>query len=292
MSSGAASCRALIRCHVASATLAGRGLPLGIRGASFAFTIVPPFWRTTWFMVLAWSIVVVTVGGAVRFFEMRALKRRMQALEREQALDRERLRISRDMHDEVGARLTEIAILSELVRKNKPASDESANQTERIARKSREVIDSISEIIWATNPKNDPLEDLVAYLRHYAFQFFEHSPIRLTFELPDAVPPLRFSSEARRNLFLAFKETLNNIVKHSKASCASVTVVCTADVIEIRVKDDGTGFVRGGPGRRGDGLTNMDRRMKDIGGTARIESSPRQGTVVVLTLPMASRVEE
>jgi signal transduction histidine kinase len=186
------------------------------------------------------------------------------------------------MHDEVGAGLTEIGILSELAKKDIRNPDETGIHMQRISETSREIIASISEIIWAINPKNDLLDDLVAYLRHYTVRYLGSTPITLRFDIPDILPDFHLSAEARRNIFLVMKEALHNIVKHSEATAVFIKVSFAQQHLEIFVEDNGKGFSARDLSRFGNGLLNMEKRMKDIGGTFEIASEPGKGTRVVI----------
>lgn len=254
--------------------------------ALLVFSIAPPFWKTWWFTAFLWVAALASVGGTIRFIEIRKLHRKLRALEHQQALDRERLRISQDMHDEVGARLTEIAILGELARKSITNSPVAETHIQSVSEKAREVIDNIGEIIWAINPKNDLLENLAAYLRHYTLQYLKMTPIKCRFESPDMIPDIHLSAEARRNIFLVVKETLHNIVKHSAATNVEVSLVANDEKLEIVIVDNGRGFSAENRNYFGNGLNNMERRAKIIGGTFEIQSHPGNGIMVRISVPI------
>jgi signal transduction histidine kinase len=258
-------------------------------GASITVVITPPFWKRWWFTALFWVTVAVAFGGTIRYLEKGKLKRRIERLEQQQALEQERLRISRDMHDEVGATLTQISILSELAGKDGGESGDPAVHVKRISEKSREVIDNIGEIIWAINPKNDQLDNLVAYLRQYALQYFSSSHVACHFEAPDDLPALSMSAQARRNIFLVCKESMHNVMKHSGAAEFTLTLRQSQGRLEILMKDDGRGFSTENLSGLGNGLSNMKRRMEEIGGTLTIDSRPGQGTCVRLTAPSGEK---
>ncbi len=250
------------------------------QGASIRLTIVPPFWMTPWFLVLCFMGGISSIAGGVRYLELRKIKRRMDALEAQHALDRERARISQDMHDEVGSTLTRIAILGELAQRNIGQPNETKLQLEKISEMSRHVIDSLGEIVWALNPKNDTLDNLLAYTRQYVAEFFEITPVHCLLEFPDSVQPIPLSAEFRRNIFLTVKESVHNIVRHADA--AEVCVLCSVagTTLSITVKDNGKGFSSLMPAQRGNGLVNMRKRIEDIGGRVTILSTPGAGTSV------------
>jgi len=258
------------------------------RGTSLKITIVPPFWMTSWFLSLAFIAAVSAVGGGVRYFELRKIKRRMQALEAERTLDRERSRISQDMHDEVGSTLTRIAILGELAQRNIGRHEETQVQLQKISEMSRDVIDNLGEIVWALNPKNDTLDNLLAYTRQYVAEYIEVTPIHCTLDFPETVPSIALSAETRRNIFLTVKEAVHNIVKHAKAEDVRVQCAVTGTRLRITIKDNGKGFSLGAEVRAGNGLTNMKKRIDDINGVLTVDSLPAAGTTVGFEVELAS----
>jgi signal transduction histidine kinase/ligand-binding sensor domain-containing protein len=242
-------------------------------------TIEPPYWRTWWFLTVCIAALIATLGGTVRFVELRKIRRRIEQLERAEALERERVRISRDMHDEVGSSLTQIAILSELA-KRQSSLRKTKDHLGKISQTAREVIDSMSEIIWAINPKNDQLENLAAYLREYASEFLEGTAIRPHFDFPEQLQDLHISAAFRRNLFLAVKETLNNTAKHSHATMLRIVLVLSPNKLSIRITDNGKGFDPKRVLQRSNGLRNLQKRLEEIGGSFSIQSAPGKGTEI------------
>ena len=261
-------------------------------GTSIAVIITPPFWKTWWFSIGLFVVVLLSVGGAIRYVEMQKLRRKIDRLERAQAIERERLRISQDMHDEVGSTLTEISILSELAKKNTPEGGVVADQVRKISDRSRQVIDDVSDIVWALNPKNDNLESLVSHLRHFAVQYCSMTSIRCQCDIPDSFPEVFVSSDSRRAMFLIVKEALHNAVKHSCATEVVVKIDATGETAEIQVGDNGKGFNPALPSTRGNGLTNMKSRAESLGGTLAIESPGRGGTMIRLRFPLAALRKE
>lgn len=256
-------------------------------GTSLKIIITPPFWKTWWFLTAFWLIVAVSVLGTVRYLATRKLKKKIEKLEREHELEKERIRISRDMHDEVGSNLTEIAILSELVKRNVYKPDEAVMHLNSISGQIAEIIDNISQIIWAINPKNDPLESLISYIRNFAKSFLDKANIECSFEITENIPEHHISAEVRRNVFLVVKEALNNIVKHSGASLVKLHLNAEVDKMEIKIIDDGKGIIK----RRehGNGLTNMQKRIEEINGIFILTSEPGKGTSISITVQLSKR---
>jgi signal transduction histidine kinase/ligand-binding sensor domain-containing protein len=263
----------------------------GIRSfapSRLSFTILPPLWERWWFIAGAWIVATLILGASVRRWEMRRIERNMQALEQERAVQHERLRIAQDMHDEIGAALSEIAIIGELARQQARIPRTIRRQIDAIAERSREALDSIGEIVWATNPRNDALQNLAAYVRQYSSRYVEAAGLRVRIDIPDELPSARISAEERRNLFLAVKEALHNVVKHAGASEVFLRMTVTEDRLEVLIADDGKGLSDNSPSQFGSGLSGMQRRMSDIGGEFSVAPGPGgRGTSIYLILRIA-----
>jgi len=256
-------------------------------GTSIKIIITPPWWKTWWFTTFFWLAIVGSVGGTIRFIEIKKLKKKIEDLEQERALERERIRISQDMHDEVGSSLTEISILSEILKKDINKPEEVETLLRNISERSAEVIENIGQIIWAINPRNDPLDNLVAHLRLYTADYLRKVGIKFRFEIPDTIPAYHLSAEVRRNVFLVLKEALHNIVKHSKANEVQVCVDFLEDNIKIIIKDNGNGFSTDQKSGSGNGLINMQKRIENIGGIFNLESEPTRGTCITVVVKFA-----
>lgn len=266
----------------------------GIRSSSparLSFTIIPPLWERWWFIAGAWILATLVLGAGIRRWEMRKIERNMQALEQERAVQRERLRIAQDMHDEIGSALSEIVIIGELARQQSHVPRTIRTQIDTIAERSREALDSIGEIVWATNPRNDALQNFAAYARQYASRYLETAGLRVRIDVPDELPSARISAEERRNLFLAVKEALHNVVKHAGASEVILRMTVTDNRLEILIADDGKGISDDPAGKFGSGLSGMQRRMSDIGGTFSVTPGPGgRGTSIYLILRIAKTI--
>ena len=255
------------------------------QGASIILMIKPPFWETWWFRFLVFIVLLTSIGGTLRYIEMRKIKRKIEKLEQERALEHERTRISRDMHDEVGSSLSEIAILSELAKKKPLEAETHINE---ISERATEVIDSVSEIVWAMNPQNDKLDNLVAHIRRYSIKYLNLSNIECIFSVPEIIPAQHLSTELRRNIFLVVKEALHNIAKHAGASEVLFTIELASEQLVIQIKDNGTGFLIDELSGSGNGLVNMRKRIEDIGGRIKIESSPGEGTQIGFSIKLTT----
>jgi signal transduction histidine kinase len=205
-------------------------------------------------------------------------------LDRQLMLERERARISQDMHDDVGASLTRISILSDLAKNKTETGGETKQWLGQISDTSRDVIEEMNQIIWALNPKNDTLEGLVAYLRRFAYEYFEPTMIDCTFDFPENLPDQSLTVEVRRNVYLVVREALHNVVKHSEATKVWISMNMNEHGFKIAIKDDGAGFDPGNLEFPGNGLINMRKRMKDIGGDFKITSKSGKGTEIELVI--------
>jgi ligand-binding sensor domain-containing protein/signal transduction histidine kinase len=253
-------------------------------GTSLVVVIQPAYWQTWWFRGLLLVALIGVVANVVGYVERTKANRKIERLERERAVERERARISQDMHDEVGSSLSEISILSELIKKDLPSPGAAAIRAQEISERSGEVIGNIGEIIWALNPKNDPVETLIAYLRRYAVHYVELAGVRCTFLEPAELPPYRVASAVRRNIFLIVKEALHNIVKHAAASEVTMEVKTQEKSLKIHIHDNGKGFVPETRADAGNGLASMKKRAAEMGATIEIESQPGCGTTVRLNV--------
>jgi ligand-binding sensor domain-containing protein/signal transduction histidine kinase len=256
--------------------------------AQLKFSLSPNFWQTWWcqaaFVVAGLSF----AAAAARFVTKRAMQLKLERLEQQHAIAKERTRIAQDMHDELGARLTEIRVLSNLTAQNKSQPAVVDTQARRISSAAEEVIDNLHSIVWAVNPGNDAFENLADYVCQFAESFLETSSIRCRFDFPDEMPDLRLSSEVRHNVFLACKESLNNAVKHAEATEVQISLSVSHAQAVLSIADNGKGFQTGTTTGLGNGLRNMKRRMESIGGYVQITSEPGKGTRTSLLFPLNS----
>jgi ligand-binding sensor domain-containing protein/signal transduction histidine kinase len=260
---------------------------------AFSFTIPTPLYFQTWAIGVYVLASLSLVAGLVRLISHRRLRRRLARLEQERSLERERMRIARDMHDEMGSKLTKISFLSEHVQMDALPAGPALEKIQSIAQTSRDLLQTMDEIVWVVNPRNDTLENLVAYLSHYAVEYFQNTSIECELRLPPELPSWPLSSEARHNLFLTFEETLNNVLKHSSATHVKVTMSVDGHEFELAVADNGRGFDAdsllaangdAGTGRRGNGLRNMRQRLTALDGTLSVTSNDGGGTTVTMRL--------
>jgi len=255
-------------------------------GISLAFTVAPFFWQTWWFRfaaVVAFTFIVVAV---VRYVSFRRLRVKLQRLEQQTALDKERARIARDIHDDLGGSLTQVALLSGLALRDARVPEKAGEHVRQISATTHQVIRSLDEIVWAVNPRNDTLPDLINYLSQFAVEFLRTAGIQCRVDLPDHPPHRLVTSEARHNLYLVIKETLNNIARHAQASEVQLCVKLTEQSADFIIEDNGKGFAGNGNGAFADGVRNMRQRMEEIGGRFHVESAAGKGTRVELVFSL------
>jgi signal transduction histidine kinase len=263
-------------------------------GAQLDIEVRPYFWQTLWFRLLALASLLAVTGGVVWIQARYKLLRSLEALKLERAVDAERSRIAHDMHDDLGAHLTRIAMLSETARSDLDDRPKTEDSLGRIYEATRSITRAMDEIVWAINPRHDTIESLISYCEKTAQDLLGAAGIACRLDFPLELPDWTPTSEVRHNLFLAYKEALNNAVRHAGATVVSVSLQLTADVCRITIADNGSGIDRDeargptDPGRiaSGNGLPSMQRRLARIGGACEIESSPGRGCAVRLTVPV------
>jgi PAS domain S-box-containing protein len=204
-------------------------------------------------------------------------------------LERVRRRIATDLHDDIGSSLTRISILSEVVRQRLDRHDSPVTEPlSLIAESSRDLVDSMSDIVWAINPKKDHLHDLTQRMRRFAADSFTARNIALRIRLPDAGEDVPLGANLRREVFLIFKEAVNNVLRHAACTEAEIDLTLAGGSLRLRLSDNGRGF---DPGREGDGhgLMSMRERARGIGGQLEVRSKPGQGTTIELAIALEPR---
>jgi ligand-binding sensor domain-containing protein/signal transduction histidine kinase len=246
----------------------------------------PAFWQTSWFRVLAITIVVGSAGWAVKVWATRRLRRRLALLEHEHALEQEKTRIARDIHDELGALLTEISMISDHSQQRLDSPKELESELRRISKTAREAVQTADGIVWAVNPRNDSFVHLANYLVHFAEDFFRLTGIRCRLDVPATLPEIPISTQSRHHLHLAVKEACNNVVRHSEATEVWLRIGLTDSHFAITIEDNGKGFEVGTEAADSNGLINIRQRIAEVGGNYDLTTGPGRGTRVRLTVPV------
>lgn len=257
-------------------------------GYRVRLAVAPYFWQTWWFRTGALMVFAGVIGGAVRYFSFRRLRRKLERLEQQETLQRERARIARDMHDEVGSKLSRLTLLSEMAGQQPGLTPAAQAETMEISETARDAIRSFEEIVWAVNPKNDSLVQLMNYLCRFAEEFFEGSATQCVFDVPDRIPDIELPTGARHQVFLATKEALHNVFKHAQAGRVCVRLELAPESFAVGIEDDGRGFDPATGSQRaggGNGLENMRERMRQVGGACEMRSQLHGGTRVTFRMP-------
>lgn len=246
------------------------------------FKILPPIWGRWWFLTIASIAIGLSVYAGHRYRVGRLIE-----------LERVRTRIATDLHDDIGSSLSRMAILSEVVKQQLGGkSNQSAPMLTEIAESARGLVDSMSDIVWAIDPRRDNLSNVVTRVRQFASDVLEAKKIKWEFQVPPEIDDLKLDAEQRRHVFLIFKEALNNIARHADCRSVSLSINLAHHQLVAEVRDDGCGFVQQGVqdgstnGRGGHGLRNMQRRAAQLGGQFSINSTPGRGTHLKLTVPL------
>ena len=256
-------------------------------GSSVAFTVVPQFWEAAWFRIAVGVAASCLLGGGVLLAARRRYRSRLERLEQQQALERERTRIAQDLHDDLGAGLVEINFGSELAQDPALGTEEVREHTREIGTRAREMVTALDEIVWAVNPKHDSVSSLATYFCQFAQHFLKATSIRCHLDVARDLPAAPLNAEQRHSLFLAFKEALSNVVQHSGAADLRLTIAARKDMLTVAISDNGSGLKPDAPAERNgsDGLGNMKRRLEQLGGRFNLTSSEK-GTTIAFEVPL------
>ena len=268
------------RFHLVAADRNGRWGDMRIQAS---FHLAPFFYETGWF----YGFCAIGLGSAGYLGVASRLRKTRQIAEltRQVALDNQRKRIARDVHDELGASLTQIVQLSDDVQRFREQPTLAESQARQIASLAEEVVANIGEIVWANNPGYDTLQDSIAFLREYAAKYLSTAGIESRLVFPQDVPERSVTGPFRRHLLSLLKEALHNTLKHSGAAAVDVTLVLTPTNLQLTVRDYGNGFHPAASSHFGNGLVNMRERCAELGGSCAIESKAGEGTSVSVILP-------
>ena len=256
------------------------------QGDAFAFTVTPFFWQSWLFRILVVLILLAAVVAVVRHLSLRRVRFLIKQVEQEAALQKERTRIAEDMHDELGARFTQISLLGVLSRNALGEPEKALDFLGQISRVAQTGVKSLDEIVWAVNPRNDTLPDLLDYTGQYARDFVASAGLQCRLDFPDAPPNREVSGDIRHAVFLIVKEALNNVVKHAQATRVKIIFELAETEMRWRIEDDGKGFEQAPDNALDDGLRNIRQRAAALGGHAEIQSRPGAGTQVTVQIPL------
>jgi signal transduction histidine kinase/streptogramin lyase len=257
-------------------------------GAFLNITVLPPFWMTWWFLAVTTLGLLGLIIGSVHYVSTQKLQRQLALLRQQEAVEKERARIARDIHDQLGANLTQVSLLGEMMEADKEHPAEIEAHARQISQTALETTRALDEIVWTVNPSNDTLDGLVTYICKYAQDYLAVAGIRYRLDVPSELPASPISPEVRHNVFLAAKEAITNVVRHARATSACLRLHLLPDRFTIEIEDDGRGIAHLDPKapQTRNGLRNMRKRMEDIGGSFAINPGTQGGAVVRLTAPL------
>lgn len=256
----------------------------------FPITVLQPFWKQVWFGPLAVMFGVVLISSALFLNYRRRSRKRIEAIRQAGAVERDRARIARDMHDDLGTRVSLMKHAASVVRGSIGGDpDQTRHQAMRLESAASDLVRAMDGLVWAVNPANDSLDHLASHLSGVAQEILRDVPVRLRMSIPTDLPSVRIGSDFRNNFSLVVKEALHNILKHAGACEASLRLETEGSTLVAIITDTGEGFDPADP-KAGNGLPNLLSRAKEMNGTCEIESTPGKGTRVVLRCPLPKPV--
>ena len=258
------------------------GKPTGVE-LSLPIHVPVARWKTPWFWALVSVLLTAVTTAGVRSLASYKMRRIVARLELDHAMESERLRIAQDIHDDLGARITQISLFSAMAQTKRPLSEEVRADFEHISHLSRDLVSSLYETVWAVDPENDNLESLGDFICETASQLCESAQLRCCLKMTDLPSGIQISSHVRHSLVMAAKEAIHNAIKHANSSELTIRVEFKDLALSISIQDNGRGFQST---NSGNGLFNMKRRLEILGGVCSIESNVHTGTTVELQLKL------
>jgi signal transduction histidine kinase len=250
-------------------------------GASLAFEVQPAWWQSWWFQGSMLVVFTTVSAVGIRFWSQRRLKSKLERLEHQQALSKERSRIARDLHDDLGATVTQVGLMLEELRAAPLSTEEIKQQSDIISGRVLNLARDLDAVVWSVNPGNDSLGELFAYLGQSFLEYFRHTSIRPRLEVMEAIPDYALAPEVRHHLFLVVKEAVHNVIKHSHATEVILSLNVVEDSLEIRIEDNGLGFSPDVIAKsKRHGFPNMRARVQQLGGRLEVSSEPGKKTSI------------
>ena len=244
-------------------------------GTGIELVIDPPYWKTGWFRVLAAVILLAAIAGVYNYRVAKLLE-----------MERLRVRIASDLHDDIGSTLSGIALATDAINARLPLPDADRRRLAEVTIAARRTSDALRDIVWLVNPGHDMLDDMLVRMKDAAAALLVG--VEYSIACTGTASSSKLTMEVRRNIILIYKEILNNIVRHAGARTVRIGIGGEGDTFRLRVADDGVGFDPAAV-RRGNGLDSLERRAQQINGSIRIESRPNGGTSVQLTVPLTHK---
>jgi signal transduction histidine kinase/ligand-binding sensor domain-containing protein len=252
------------------------------------FAVLPFFWQQWWFIAGVGGAFTAVVFSVARYVSVRRLRRKVQLLEQENALQQERARIARDIHDDIGARMTQISLLAELTQQAVERPNQVQENVAQMATMTRQGMRALDEIVWAVNPRNDTLQDLLDFGGQYAVDFLRAAGLSCRVDFPVTPQSENLPAGLRHALLMVLKEALNNVVKHARATEVWLRAEIQGGVIRWEIADNGRGFESPPADAFADGLRNMKQRLAEFGGNCVVESAPGAGVKITFSAPVTA----
>jgi signal transduction histidine kinase len=257
-------------------------------GDSVRIRQIPSFYETWWFAALC-GLAICLVGFGLFRWSRHRLERELEKMEQKHLIERERRRIAKNLHDDLGADLTEIGLFAEAAR-SLSTQPEATGYMVGLSNRVRGLVGSLDAIVWATNPANDSLDQVATYICEYFQSLFSRSSIRCRVDVAGDMPPYPLTPEERTNFFLTAKEAMNNVLKHSGATQVWLRMKMEGDRFWLSIEDNGRSF---DPvtleNLHRNGLHNMRSRIEELSGTFDIETTPGQRTCVIISVSFAGK---
>ena len=249
-----------------------RGLHKESNVAAVKFYLEPFFYQTIYFKLIISLLLLGLIIGLTRYFYLRKYREELRLVELENVVEKERMRISKDMHDDIGSVLTKINLLSEIAKRDIGKKDKLKNELNQINAAGREVVDTLDEIVWALNPRNDNIENLISYIAMFAEEYLGLAGIELRVSIPEDIPDKEIRADFRHNLFMVIKETLNNTIKYSVTKCVNILIAICDNKLIIEINNKGKKIDFDNINPFSNGIKNMKSRINEIGGEYFIEN--------------------
>lgn len=257
----------------------------------YSFAILPYFYETNFFRTLIVLFLILFFTALTITLVRRSYTKKIKKLEATHELEKERMRISKDMHDELGAIVTKISLLSEISKQNSNNSNLLNKYLTQISETGTELASAMDEIVWAVNPKNDRLDKLIYYIVQFCENIISLTDINFSVTVPDEIEGIPLTAEFRHSVFLIVKEAMNNIIKHSKAQNVILRILMNEKHLQIQIEDDGIGFNMNGIDQFSNGVKNMQQRAKQCGGKVDYFSKPNSGTRIEIELSVLNNTK-
>ena len=255
--------------------------PVNVVGMPTLQPIRLAFWQTAWFQITVLSLLGSLILFSLQLMAQLALHRKERLL-----LQQERTRIAREIHDDIGSKMTQLVLHGEVAQRDLPEGSTTQLQLSEICDESRSVLAAMDEILWAVNPQRDTLRDFASYVCKYAEEFLKLTNIQCLFEVSPGLPAVAFNLALRRSLLMAIKETINNAVKYSEATELRLQIRWESGVLHVVVQDNGKGFDPKAVNTERHGMTNMKQRMSELGGSCQVLSEPGKGCRIEFSIPL------